>query len=134
MKPEIKKQWVEALRSGEYIQGTNRLQSGGKFCCLGVLCDLAEKAGVIEGIPSGCYDATLYDGSVSFLPSKVQRWAGLSTDYPRVVCVWGEASRVRPGRMALTILNDRMQNDGTRLTFSDIADVIEAQDEHWEGQ
>lgn len=38
--------WIEALRSGEYHQGTNELQSPTGFCCLGVLAVEAEKAGL----------------------------------------------------------------------------------------
>lgn len=34
-------QWIEALRSGKYEQGTDRLQSiDCKYCCLGVLCEI----------------------------------------------------------------------------------------------
>jgi len=41
MDPEIKRKWVEALRSGEYEQTSGLLRtSGNKFCCLGVLWDL----------------------------------------------------------------------------------------------
>jgi len=42
MKDVTKEQWVAALRSGKYKQGQSALQQDGKFCCLGVLCDLAE--------------------------------------------------------------------------------------------
>lgn len=36
--PEVKKQWVEALRSGQYLQCRNRLHNdAGGYCCLGVL-------------------------------------------------------------------------------------------------
>ena len=35
--------WINALRSGEYKQGTERLQNGGLYCCLGVACKVAEK-------------------------------------------------------------------------------------------
>lgn len=38
--PEVKRKWVEALRSGEYAQGTGRLAAktlnGIVYCCLGV--------------------------------------------------------------------------------------------------
>ena len=34
---EAKEKWLQALRSGDYKQGTGDLQSGGCFCCLGVL-------------------------------------------------------------------------------------------------
>lgn len=40
MTPDLKEQWVAALRSGEYKQGPGWLRRGDKFCCLGVLCDL----------------------------------------------------------------------------------------------
>jgi hypothetical protein len=42
MKPEIKKMWLEALRSGQYKQGGGALRphGGNEFCCLGVLCNL----------------------------------------------------------------------------------------------
>lgn len=56
MEPGIKAKWVEALRSGEYTQGKgtlNRLKPLGKdreagLCCLGVLCEVGVKDGVIE--------------------------------------------------------------------------------------
>lgn len=40
MKAKLKAKWVEALRSGKYEQGKYYLSDGGKFCCLGVLCDV----------------------------------------------------------------------------------------------
>lgn len=42
---ELRKQWVDALRSGKYRQGQRRLRIDGGFCCLGVLCDLHPEAG-----------------------------------------------------------------------------------------
>ena len=45
LKPEIKEEWVAALRSGQYYQGQGQLHSSrfGTHCCLGVLCDIAAK-------------------------------------------------------------------------------------------
>ncbi len=49
MKPALKKQWVKALRSGEYKQGRGCMHTVGKdggsprFCCLGVLVDIAHE-------------------------------------------------------------------------------------------
>lgn len=37
MNKDIKKKWVEALRSGDYKQTRLRLQDKGGYCCLGVL-------------------------------------------------------------------------------------------------
>ena len=40
MHPEIKRQWCEALRSGEYEQARGQLCGhAGKMCCLGVAYD-----------------------------------------------------------------------------------------------
>ena len=45
MDQELKQRWLEALRSGEYLQGTDRLRNGNTFCCLGVLCDIVDPNG-----------------------------------------------------------------------------------------
>lgn len=42
MNQEIKKQWVEALRSGKYKQGKFKLKRNDQYCCLGVLCDIVK--------------------------------------------------------------------------------------------
>jgi hypothetical protein len=47
MNKKIKKQWVAALCSGDYAQGTESLcrqdynSEEYHFCCLGVLCDIS---------------------------------------------------------------------------------------------
>ena len=41
MNKRIKKAWVKALRSGEYKQGNGQLCRNDRFCCLGVLYDIA---------------------------------------------------------------------------------------------
>jgi hypothetical protein len=33
--------WTDALLSGKYEKGQRRLKRDGKYCCLGVLCELA---------------------------------------------------------------------------------------------
>lgn len=43
MDAEIKRKWIEALRSGKYAQGRGSLRVGeNAYCCLGVLCDLVD--------------------------------------------------------------------------------------------
>lgn len=47
---QLVSKWIEALTSGEYEQGKHVLRSiNNKYCCLGVLADIAIKMGVIEG-------------------------------------------------------------------------------------
>lgn len=82
MKPEIKAQWLAALRSGDYQQGTSLLHYEDRFCCLGVLCDLYAKdtgnAWDSEAFGSVC---NMY-GQDGTLPLQVQEWAGLEYSNP----------------------------------------------------
>lgn len=41
MDKELAVKWIEALRSGKYKQGRSRLKHSGRYCCLGVLCEVA---------------------------------------------------------------------------------------------
>jgi hypothetical protein len=49
MDPELKAKWLEALRSGRYAQTREYLRQDGGFCCLGVLCDIANPEAWTEG-------------------------------------------------------------------------------------
>lgn len=82
MKPEIKAKWFAALRSGEYDKGTGALNRDYKFCCLGVLCELAVKEGVIKppkfyGLYARYGAASRGEWNETFLPPKVAKWAGI---------------------------------------------------------
>src|SRR6185436_2770967 len=83
--------WVAALLSGEYEQATgflNTKEADGKerFCCLGVACDLAMKAGVElskEKSKIGTFYAFWYGGwhnTNGELPTPVQEWLGMTED------------------------------------------------------
>ena len=83
MKPEIKKLWVDALRSGDYIQGRGGLRGEcNDFCCLGVLCDLHAKATGRKWSHNGCHYE--YLSQMAFLPNEVTEWAGLDTGRPKL--------------------------------------------------
>lgn len=106
------KQWVQALRSGEYEQGRMFLNKCGKFCCLGVACEVFNQAnpGKLEiGIYDIDPDATTYDDLTGQLPSQVQQWLGLGTSLGDYI----EGS--------LANLNDN------RAPFTAIADLIESE-------
>ena len=63
IEPAKKEPWVEALRSGKREQGQRMLKTpDGKFCCLGVYCE-------INGVPeaSEVRMVRLYDGAESTL-------------------------------------------------------------------
>lgn len=122
MKADVKRQWLEALRSGEYTQGQGYLSSsrnvsftsrkkpqGQTYCCLGVLCDLAVKAGVpVKTVVEA--GVTRYDGMMAYLPDSVLNWAG-----PRGLT---NSGRVSP-KVLLSELNDK------GVTFEEIANLIE---------
>jgi hypothetical protein len=131
MNPEIRAQWIAALRSGEYKQArgmlTERTEDGDKHCCLGVLCQLAVEAGVVgeaKVTPSTPWQLS-YEGSTSLLPRSVAEWAGLDAVVGAIVVVDGE-------RVSLPQLNDGNREIRHLLvnvepfTFEQIADVIEA--------
>ena len=113
MNPEIKKKWVEALRSGQYVQGRNKLRSPSSndpdfpapsaFCCLGVLCDVVDSTQwqpPMDRKP----DYMLYGYHSTSTPPDVLDTSGLG----------------RTDEDALVKLND-----DERWTFNQIADWIE---------
>ena len=107
MKKDIAEKWVKALRSGKYEQGIACLNRSNKFCCLGVLCDLAVKEGVsIKVTQRKKY--MFYNGVKSVLPLMVQEWANMTS--PQGVLFNGGA---------LTAMNDK------GATFEEIAKIIE---------
>ena len=114
--------WLEALRGQsevKYKQGTGALREvqGGKkkdtFCCLGVLCDLAVKAGVVGQEDPEARDSNLYSygGETGLLPQEVMDWAGMR----------GTSGEFEEdgATIELTVINDH------GASFKKIADVIE---------
>lgn len=114
MKPEIKTKWTTALRSGKYKQGKGGLCRDGKFCCLGVLCDLfVREQQEIKPSNSNRWsqhhsNRYVLFGEYAILPIEVMNWAGLEEQNPHIPFV---------GSLAST--NDR------GMSFSAIADLIE---------
>lgn len=90
MNKEIKQQWVEALRSGDYKQGAYALRNiNDGFCCLGVLCDIYHKETGKGGWGKPHNDEYKFkDGDVGesymHLPSGVMQWAEISSSSPKV--------------------------------------------------
>lgn len=101
MTPELKTKWLEALRSGNYKQGQNRLRHKDEtFCCLGVLCDVVDPSKWLSIRGDESY---LYGDSRGFLTFSLLQEVDMTDSQQR----------------KLAGLND----EGT--TFSEIADHIE---------
>ena len=108
---ENAKAWVKALRSGDYQQTRHALRRDNGFCCLGVACDLAVKAGLPVELRESCGMVT-YNGEKSGLPPIVRAWLGLSE-------VDGYMEGFACGCYSLAYMND---HGGS---FTEIADAIE---------
>lgn len=110
MDPEIKAEWVAALRSGQYKQGKDYLRTeGDAYCCLGVLCDIAGTHGVGSWGDQGYFNSKdLSEGDNVVLPEFVMAWAGLDSSNPEIGKFYSCASR----------------ND-TGSSFAEIADMID---------
>jgi hypothetical protein len=92
MNPKVKRLWINALESGDYVQGKNYLKqtiSGGfSYCCLGVLCDLYDKhSGKSPGFREGAYHISSsreivypHNGSTVLPTREVLEWAGLESE------------------------------------------------------
>jgi hypothetical protein len=108
MKADIKRRWIEALRSGKYEQTTRVLhRANDGFCCLGVLCDLLDPTR--WGTPY-----TIIDKNSSIL---AQRWDSY-------------ASRIAPEKRIEVGLDELAEDDlmcmnDNGRSFSEIADYIE---------
>ena len=111
----LKAKWVEALRSGDYKQGTNRLRIGDEYCCLGVLCDVYRKITpgtnwIVSGKDNDNFHPNSYffhiymDRDNSHLLPEIMDAVGMKRSY----------------QFHLSEANDDMDMD-----FDEIADIIE---------
>lgn len=77
--------WVDALRSGQYVQGHGALRpEEGLYCCLGVACEVAGANGIelnreYEGYADPHVKGSFYSGG---MPQVVTKWLGLK-GHPR---------------------------------------------------
>lgn len=106
MRKKLKKKWLAALRSGEYVQGIRKLCQIGEeydhFCCLGVLCDILVRDGLIDPPKDG--NLLKYDNEYFELSSTIRSLVDMNTETHNI----------------LVHMND---DDG--CSFSKIADWIE---------
>ena len=108
---EFFKKWIAALRSGKYKQGYAYLHRNGRFCAIGVACDLMADKLLLDTTRRG---ATSYNGLENGPPPAVVRELGLqSLAFQRYYTVDG-----------LSIINIVQAND-LGLTFEQIADLAE---------
>ena len=119
LKPEIKARFVEALRSRKYAQGKYNLRHQDKFCCLGVLGDLA----VQDGLASWSEDQLIVNGSCygALFPEQLLAWACESN----VTMPNGETTFPLPDSEEDSGACLVYANDDLGQTFPEIACLIE---------
>lgn len=130
--------WVAALRSGNYRQARRALRRHDSFCCLGVAEDVV--------------DCTWSDRDVSIYGSDYATHVASHPEVPGVArnVVMTTLTRVGAARLGVPVVpwvaypvepRDVPRftttlvrlNDEHHLSLAQIADVIEAQGEHWDG-
>jgi hypothetical protein len=111
-----RKVWIDALRSGKYAQARGELSlvsskdGSFAFCCLGVACDVADDSRWSQ--PKAMYGGLYrtYGGAVGQPPSEQRVYYGLTDK---------------------GVGNLMHLNDALKLSFGQIADVIERQPERF---
>lgn len=100
--PDLKTQWLQALRSGNYEQTLAYLRFRNGYCCLGVLCHVVD-------------------------PTKWQTSEHISRVYS-----WEDHTKYLPDEIAqkfpakAKILDEAMKMNDDGCTFADIANYLEA--------
>lgn len=138
--------WLETLKSGEYQQTTGRLSTINEdgtqtFCCLGVACDLALKAGLDLNVEtSEDDDSVLYNEEGGILPKLVRQWLGVNDMNPMISIENSHFDPTLKFESAYSELHDLYQqvsprylvhdrvtqlNDDYGLTFEQIAQLVE---------
>lgn len=121
--PVVKAEWIKALLSGDYKQGTGTLRDEADgFCCLGVYCDIAKVPveHLTDEIDGVRFDSrwTYGDGgdkNSSYIPTRYAIGGTFNGTQP-VVVMYSPFNV--PNYYDLSELND------SGFTFAQIADVI----------
>lgn len=113
---------IAALRSGEYEQAQHQLRKEGRFCCLGVACDLFHKeTGLGQWMEDEAFRVGALNGSHSTLPPSVAAWLGVKHNAAN------PDTSVLNKKLNITYSIAELNDAG--WTFDQIADVIERE---WE--
>lgn len=128
---ENTKKWVDALRSGKYLQTSGQLgfryegsYGDDSYCCLGVACMTAIENGEDVHKKNESDSMIAFDGVTGLLPHRVSKWLGLgsvSDDGSGDIPILAELNlNDFTGTVTASTMNDNMG-----ATFEQIADAIE---------
>lgn len=123
---ERRERWIAALRSGDYERGHGALKRDGKYCCLGVACEVYRQMTGKGSWEQKSEEDTVFKAeddleAKSFLPIEVSQFFGINS---------------RGAHFHFTVSKGERQfgcltsmNDSGLFTFADIADFIESNPE-----
>lgn len=116
---------VDALRSGEFDQGFGSLKMDGKYCCLGVACEVAMRNGVVVEVSPHMANPrkTRFDGMSDFMPRRVWEWYGFEEGNPAISRNPEHHGCGIKDCADLTLASSA--NDDLKWNFSQIADAFE---------
>lgn len=130
MDPNVKAEWLTALRSGDYKQTKGALRDNTGYCCLGVLTDLWVKGSSVEWYPKP-FGTTFsiaipgFNAFSSVAPERVMSWSDLTNPIGMTLLAtvtYHEATEDETVENFYVTLSDLNDNG---LTFTQIADIIE---------
>ena len=111
---EIRREWIRRLRSGEILQGNGVLCQDGRYCCLGVLSEIACEIGMAGSITdhekTKIFIANDGEKQYTYLMDSVVNLVGLLDNM---------GSQIGDRINCLSRLNDN------GYTFTEIADLLE---------
>ena len=108
------KKWINALRSGKFEQGRGYLNLFGKFCCLGIACEIfKDKTTAVGRAKTG---PVLYNGREQLAPTYVMqslclydRSGGDCVDYGNAL------AKMNDEGMSFPTIADLLENEPQRF-------------------
>jgi len=112
---DLLREWIKALRSGEYKQAKQVLHSTAynSYCCLGVLCKVAN----VE-----IDDTIKRNGGDEYIAQDVLEKMEVDLDKFEFLDIESETAKSHKGQSAFACMNDKLNKD-----FEYIANFIENQ-------
>ena len=118
MNVEVKTELVKRLRSGNYRQGNNYLNKAGKFCCLGVLCEIAVENGICERK----IDDDYFSNGATYIDDTTSQYGASGVPSRKVTCWAFNEIFIPKDKLGQSLVT---MNDTLKWSFEQIADFIE---------
>lgn len=130
MNKQLIKQWVDTLRSGKYQQGLTVLKSiDNKFCCLGVLCDIAKHLIYLDWELEDSDDMSYkIQDTCTVLPEDLINLLGVNSSRVLIMRTNSKLQEYLGNEEIATMSRHTTLvtlNDYYKLSFNQIADILE---------